>query len=37
MHWPESKYTDNLTYADVLDLWNDHVENAYHGRRYGGA
>ena len=28
--WPVRDHTDNLMYADVLDAWNDHVEQAYH-------
>lgn len=30
--WPDSPNADNLTYSDVLDYWNDHVEEAYYAQ-----
>jgi len=33
--WPDSPNVNNLTMQDVLDLWNDHVEQAYYAEKEG--
>lgn len=28
--WPKGERVDNLKYGDVLNYWNDHVEDVYY-------